>query len=153
VVIHLPFIRDLFYYTGRQPSAVEFLAGSALFFRASTFEKAGLFDESTFLDFEELIMAEKVKRVGCTFFVPGASIWHKGNASGSKLRAKRYIENAKSEEYFLSTYVRLSRTGRVIVRFVRLLTFGTRALRYRNYREHFREFITVLWSKHSVPEG
>jgi GT2 family glycosyltransferase len=140
-----PVIRGVFYCTDSQPSVVQFLPGSALFFRATTFKKAGFFDESTFLDFEELIMAEKVRKAGFSaYFVPQATIRHKGSASASKLRAKRYIENAKSEEYFFSHYVRLSPLGRSTVRLIRFLTYGARALRYRNYREHFAEFMDAL---------
>lgn len=154
VIVRLPFMRRRFYYTDSQPAVVQFLPGSALFFRAETLLAAGLFDESTFLDFEELIMAEKVRSVGLSaYFVPGAGIWHNGNASGSRLRAKRYIENAKSEDYFFSTYVQLSPVGRCIVRVVRFVTYGARALRYRNYREHFREFMDALLSNHSVNVG
>jgi hypothetical protein len=80
-------------------------------------------------------------------------IWHKGSASASGLRAKRYIENAKSEEYFFSHYVRLSRLGRSAIRLIRFLTYGARALRYRNYREHFGEFMDALLSNHSVNVG
>ena len=154
IVTRIPVIRGVFYWTGSQASVAQFLAGSALFFRAAAFEKAGLFDESTFLDCEELIMAEKIRRVGFSaYFVPQARIWHKGSASAAKLRAKRYIENAKSEEYFFSHYVRLSPLGRSIVRLIRFATFGARALRYRNYREHFHEFMDALLSKHSINVG
>ncbi len=145
LVARIPVIRGVFYCIDRQPSVVQFLPGSALFFRAATFKKAGFFDESTFLDFEELIMAEKVRRVGFSaYFVPQARIWHKGSVSAARLRAKRYIENAKSEEYFFSHYARLSPLGRSIVRLIRFLTYGARALRYRNYREHFNEFMDAL---------
>jgi len=151
LVVRLPFLRRRFYSTDSQPAVVQFLPGSALFFRAETFQAAGLFDESTFLDFEELIMAEKVRGVGLSaYFVPGAGIWHKGSASASKLRAKRYVENAKSEAYFLSNYVQLSQVGRCIVRLIRFVTYAARALRYRNYREHFHEFVDALLSNHTV---
>ncbi len=154
VVTRIPLIRGIFYCTGSQPSVVQFLPGSALFFRATAFKKAGFFDESTFLDFEELIMAERVRRAGFTaYFVPQARIFHKGSASASKLRAKRYIENAKSEEYFFSHYVRLSPLGRSMVRLIRFLTYGVRALRYRNYREHFSEFVSALRSRQSDKIG
>ena len=154
LVARTPVIRGMFYCTDSQPSVVQFLPGSALFFRATTFKKAGFFDESTFLDFEELIMAEKIRRAGLSaYFVPQATIRHKGSASASKLRAKRYIENAKSEEYFFSHYVRLSPLGRSIVRLIRFLSYGARALRYRNYREHFAEFMNALWPNHSVPRS
>jgi GT2 family glycosyltransferase len=99
-------------------------------------------------------MAEKVRKAGFSvYFVPQARICHKGSASAAKLRAKRYIENAKSEEYFFSHYVRLSPLGRSIVRLIRLMTYGARALRYRNYREHFNEFIDVLRTRQSVKLG
>jgi len=154
IIAHLPGVRRFFYCTHREPARAQFLAGSALFFRAAAFDRTGLFDESTFLDYEELIMAEKVRRAGFSaYFVPQAAIWHKGSASASGLRAKRYIENAKSEEYFFSHYVRLSPLGRSLVRLVRFLTYGARALRYRNYREHFLEFVAALWARSSVKAG
>jgi GT2 family glycosyltransferase len=154
IITRIPVIREIFYCTQNQPSPVQFLPGSALFFRAASFEKIGLFDEATFLDFEELIMAEKLRRVGFyAYFVPQARIWHKGSASAASLRAKRYIENAKSEEYFFSHYVRLSSVARFIVRLIRFLTYATRALRYQNYREHFGEFMDVLWGRQSGRVG
>lgn len=154
IITRIPFLREIFYCTGGNPAVVEFLSGSALFFRAATFEKAGLFDENTFLDFEELIMAEKVRSAGSSvYFVPKAAIWHKGSASGSKLQARRYIENAKSEEYFFSNYVRVSPFGRSVIRTIRFLTYGARALRYRNYREHFNEFMDALFVRQSVKVG
>lgn len=154
LVARTPVIRDTFYCRGNEPAVVHFLPGSALFFRAATFERTGFFDESTFLDFEELIIAEKVRRAGLfAYFVPQARICHKGSVSAAKLRAKRYIENAKSEEYFLSHYVRLSPFERSIVRLIRFLTYGARALRYRNYREHFNEFMDALRARQSVKVG
>src|SRR5215469_3218327 len=134
IITRTPVVRRFFYCTNREPATAQFLAGTALF------------DESTFLDYEELIMAAKVRKAGFSaYFVPQAMIWHKGSASASGLRAKRYIENAKSEEYFFSQYVRLSPLGRWMVRLVRFLTYGARAIRYRNYREHFLEFVDALW--------
>ncbi len=151
VVVHVPIIRDVFYCTGQEPCVAQFLSGSALFLRTAALHKSGLFDESTFLDFEELIIAEKMRSAGfLAYFVPQAVIWHKGSASAAKLRAKRYIENAKSEEYFFSHYVRLSSLGRSVVRLVRFVTYGARALRYRNYREHFAEFVDALRSRQPV---
>jgi GT2 family glycosyltransferase len=148
IIAGIPVIRRIFFCTSSEPAVAQFLSGSALFFRAATLETIGLFDENTFLDFEELIMAEKVRSAGFSVhFVPKASIWHKGSASASGLRAKRYIENAKSEEYFLSHYVRPSSFERSIVRLIRFLTYGARALRYRNYREHFSEFMNALQSR------
>jgi GT2 family glycosyltransferase len=148
LITRIPVVREIFYCTGSQPAVAHFLSGSALFFRAVALGKTGLFDESTFLDYEELIMAERVRSAGLSaYFVPKATIWHKGSASATKLRATRYIENAKSEDYFFSHYVRLSTFGRSIVRLIRFLTYGTRALVYRNYREHFNEFMNALLSR------
>ncbi|PYV84151.1 MAG: hypothetical protein DMG93_05940 [Acidobacteria bacterium] len=145
LITRVPVMRRMFYCIANHPSVVQFLSGSALFFRAAAIEKAGLFDENTFLDFEELIIAEKIRQCGfCAYFIPQARIFHKGSVSAGKLRARRYIENAKSEEYFLSRYVRLSPLGRSVVKLIRFLTYTTRALLYRNYRENFLEFMNAL---------
>jgi GT2 family glycosyltransferase len=151
VLARVPVVRGIFFCTSAAPAVAQYLSGSALFFRAATLERSGLFDENTFLDFEELIMAEKVRSAGFSVhFVPQASLWHKQSASASGLRAKRYIENAKSEEYFLSHYVRPSSFERSIIRLIRFLTYGVRALRYRHYREHFREFMNALQSRQPI---
>lgn len=151
IIARTPVIRRFFYCTNREPALAQFLPGSALFFRAAALQETGLFDERTFLDYEELIIAEKVRAAGFSvYFVPQAVIWHKGSASASGLRARRYIENAKSEEYFFAHYVRLSPPGRSMVRLVRFLTYAARALRYRNYREHFLEFVDALWARSSA---
>jgi len=148
LIARLPLIRAQFYYTGNKPAPVCFLAGSALFFNVATFQATGLFDEATFLDFEEIIMAEKVRKMGLSlYFIPGAIVHHKGSISSSKLRARRYVENAKSEQYFLSTYSSLSGASRWLVRSVRLITYSVRALLYKNYRDHFVEFVAALLSR------
>ena len=151
IVVRFPILYRKFYYTGSEPAIVYFLPGSALFFRATAFEAVGLFDENTFLDYEELIIAEKVRAAGLSaYFVPQAGVRHKGCASGSKLRARRYIENARSETYFFSEYVSLSAVSVWLIRLVRLLTYSVRALRYKTYREHFGEFASVLLSRNSA---
>ena len=151
LIVRFPILSKAFYYTGKEPASVCFLPGSALFFRATTFEIVGLFDENTFLDFEELIIAEKLRAARLSaYFVPQAKIRHKGSASGSKLRARRYIENARSENYFLSEYASLSPVSVWIIRLVRLVNYTARALRYKSYREHFGEFTSALLSSSSA---
>ena len=150
-IVRVPILSKAFYYTGKEPARVCFLPGSALFFRATTFQIIGLFDENTFLDFEELIIAEKLRAARlCAYFVPQAEIRHKGSASGSKLRARRYIENARSENYFFSEYVSLSPASRWLIRLVRFANYSARALRYKGYRDHFGEFTSVLLSSGSA---
>ena len=134
-----------FFYFGDEPKRVYAIPGSAMMFKAATFGKAGLFDENTFLYWEEFIMAEKLIQQGlATYIVPNAIIWHKQSASIAKIGSKKFIENLKSERYFFRRYLKLSFMARAVLNTVRLLAYLTRASVDKSYRENFSEFIRAF---------
>lgn len=71
---------------------VDWIPGTSMMIRRSTFESVGLFDEKFFLYFEEIDFCRRVKAASLrVFFVAGAPITHYGSVStGLEDVAKRY---------------------------------------------------------------
>ncbi len=61
---------------------VDWISGTSMLIRASTFERAGLFDEGFFLYFEEIDFCRSAQEAGCpSYFVADAPITHIGAVS------------------------------------------------------------------------
>lgn len=137
-----------FFYTGEHRAAQVYgIPGSAMFFRATALERIGLFDERTFIYWEEFIVAEKLRSLGLlTYVVPQAVIWHKESASISKIGARKFIENIKSERYFFREYLKLSPFERAILNFIRLLGYLGRCVSEQDYRANLPQFLRVFTS-------
>lgn len=73
-------------------SPVDWVPGTSMMIRRSTFEKVGFFDEQFFLYFEEVDYCMRVKRAGIEiYYVEGAPITHLGSVStGLEDGCKRY---------------------------------------------------------------
>lgn len=60
-----------------EPYEADWLMGSAIMLRASTFEKVGLFDERFFMYFEDVDLCTRIKAVGLKiFYLPAAKMYH-----------------------------------------------------------------------------
>lgn len=135
------------FYDGPSPRKVYAIHGSAMLFRRSTLLKIGLFDERTFIYWEEFIMAEKLRQAELTTYVlPSARVWHKGSASISKIGASRFLENMKSEKYFFDKYLELPFTSRVAINAVRFIGYMGRTLAQKDYRKNLPNFVRLLFS-------
>lgn len=88
------------------PFRIYYAPGCAMMFHSETFAQVGLFDEMTFLYYEEFIMAEKLKRANLiTYYVPDAVVNHLHGATTSKITpAHKYIHAVKSQKYYFSQY-------------------------------------------------
>jgi N-acetylglucosaminyl-diphospho-decaprenol L-rhamnosyltransferase len=65
-----------------QDCPVDWISGTSMLIRRSTFESVGLFDEEFFLYFEEVDFCRRARRAGIpTWFVTGAPITHVGAAA------------------------------------------------------------------------
>ena len=73
------------------PSLVEVVSGSCMFFRASTFDEIGGFDETFFLYCEEEDISKRVWDAGKKVtFIPDAEIYHMcGGSTGKSLAIKK----------------------------------------------------------------
>jgi len=108
-----------------EPSYVYELPGCCLLFRTKALVDIGLFDEQTFLGWEEFIVAEKLYRLGWrSLFVPQSRIYHKTGQSTSKLpnreKLRRFLQ---SERYYQTAIMRYNIFFRAVIRLVRSLIF------------------------------
>ena len=135
-----------FFYRGRTPNEVYAIHGSAMLFRASTLRDVGMFDEQTFIYWEEFILAEKLRKAGLhTYVLPSARIIHKGSSSIAKIGASRFLENMKSEKYFFDNYLNLSVASRFAINTVRFAGYMGRTVVQSDYRRRFPEFLRLLF--------
>jgi len=83
---------------------VEWIPGTSMLIRRSTFEKAGLFDEGFFLYFEEIDFCRSARLVGCkAYYVADAPITHIGSVStgmGDRTRRMPAYWFASRRRYF-----------------------------------------------------
>lgn len=136
-----------YFYLGSAPHEVYAIHGSAMLFRRSTLERIGMFDEETFIYWEEFILAEKLRKAGMqTYVVPSIRIIHKGNASISKIGAFRFLENMKSEKYFFDKYLELPFHSRLVINTVRAIGYFGRAVVQADYRKNLPAFVRLLFN-------
>ena len=134
-----------YFHTQDVSSEVYAIPGSSMFFRTRTLEAIGLFDEKTFLYWEEFIVAEKLLQAKQkTYVVPSAIIWHKESASISKIGARKFIENVKSERYFFRHYLKLNAIERGTLQFIRLSAYLARMITEPDYRKNLPTFFSAL---------
>jgi GT2 family glycosyltransferase len=135
-----------FFHVEEEPSSVYAIPGSAMFFRAKIIESIDLFDEYTFLYWEEYIIAEKLLEINSlTKLVPSAIIWHKLSASITKIGARIFIENVRSERYFYQKYLKLPVLSQILINGIRLIAYFFRYITERDYRERIKEFLQIYF--------
>jgi GT2 family glycosyltransferase len=123
--------------------------GCAMMFRSRTFAEVGLFDEQTFLYYEEFIMGEKLKRAGLiTYYVPDAEVYHLHGATTAKITpAQKYIYAVKSQKYYLMHYKRIGRLLMAAVSLKVTLAFLIRVMLDDGYRVNLMRFLRSYYSR------
>lgn len=143
-----------FFYLGTTPHVVYAVHGSAMMFRTTTIQKVGMFDEETFIYWEEFILAEKMRATGLlTYIVPSINILHKGGASISKIGAFKFLENVKSEKYFFEKYLSLPFTHRLAIKTIRFVGYMGRAALWSDYRRQLPKFFRLLFAGDTRAKG
>jgi GT2 family glycosyltransferase len=108
---------SLFWYTDFSESPVFLIQGSCLFFRKSYFEKFGLLDEATFLNFEENIIAHRIRQAGYRIkFYPDIKIYHKWGASTPP--GEQMFEIYKKSAFYY--FQKVKKSGRIGLTFLSL---------------------------------
>lgn len=133
-----------------KPFPVYMGIGAALFFRRKYFDETGLFDEKTFLYFEEFIMGERARKAGMvTLFMPEPTLLHLGGQSTKKVSALKtscFIAFCESEKYLFTEYYGY-RSLRLFFLFLsRLLNYLYNCLRDRGYRNNLPRFLRTYFS-------
>ncbi|MGD0596381.1 MAG: glycosyltransferase family 2 protein [Sedimentisphaerales bacterium] len=93
------------YYIGEYdfsaPRQVDVIAGSCMLIRLSTFQKVGLFDENTFLFYEEFILSDQLRRIDMqTHIIPSSLIVHKSGQSIKKQPDPKIVKIIKEGFYY-----------------------------------------------------
>ena len=110
IFINTPISVEYIISKRNDPLKVYSIQGCSMLFKAKVLEEIGLFDEATFLGWEECIIAEKLLRHGYeTYVVPKSKIFHKDSMTHPKVftsseRRKIYYE---SETYYQKNYLKL----------------------------------------------
>jgi len=98
------------YYVGDykfdEPREVDMISGCCMLMKSCALQRIGLLDENTFLNLEEFILCEKLRRETLrTFIVPDSVIIHKHGGSISKVSSD-FVRNASRESlrYYLTRY-------------------------------------------------
>lgn len=93
-------------YDYDEPKSVDLLSGSCMLLKGTALEQIGLFDETTFLYLEELILHEKFRSWGWRqAIVPASVIMHKGGQT-TRNEQPAHIQKAARESllYYLKHY-------------------------------------------------
>ena len=109
-----------------KPSKIYAAPGCGLLLRTKFFIEIGLFDENTFLGWEEFIIAERFfKKDLETYFVPKSRIYHKiGQAIDRIPSLKKMKIFLASESYYQKNILRINWLKRILIRIVRYLIYG-----------------------------
>ena len=111
-------------YTFDKARQFDVLGGSCLLFKSEALTRIGLFDENTFLYWEEFIIGKKLQLLGInSFILPDTSVIHKGEVTINNLNLKSWARfwSTQSELYYINTYAPLTRVKRSIVIIVLLI--------------------------------
>ena len=133
--------------------AVDWISGTSMLIRRSTFEKAGLFDEEFFLYFEEIDFCHSARNAGCTaYFVADAPITHIGAVSTGMLEGGRRMPTYWFDSryrYFRKHHGVAYATACDCARALGMLLWqikGRALRRNETHRPHMlRDFIAASW--------
>lgn len=110
--------------TKKTPLKVYAIPGCCMLFKSNILVEVGMFDEKTFLGWEECIIAEKLFQAGYrTVVVPKSRIFHKvsrGFAKRSLLTRKNSYQ--ESERYFQLNYLKMPSYQRRLIGLIRSLS-------------------------------
>jgi hypothetical protein len=97
-------------YSFDKPESFDILSGSFMLFRTMALQEIGLFDENTFLYWEEPIIGKKLTAAGWnSVLYPDFSVIHKGESSISNFNLKSWARywSVQSEIYYLNEYEKM----------------------------------------------
>ncbi len=141
------FLDNRYLYSGGEVTEVYAVLGSCMCFRAKMLNEIDMFDERTFLFWEEFIIAERFySKKYKIIYNPRITIFHKWHQSFKNIKAKSYLYNFESELIFFSRYRRFDSLSLIIIKFIRIIRFILGLLLYRDFRnlKVINRFIRIL---------
>lgn len=140
------------FYMEAHAGDVYAVPGSCMLFSRRVLEEIGGFDPATFLYWEEFIVAERLRERGYrTRYAPRAVVAHKLGASTRRLGSQRFVENVRSEAYFLRRYSKLKRWQIAIIQALKVAGYSTRSLLSPDYRTNVSKLIRALGADDRYP--
>lgn len=145
--------RQKYYLSGdsikNAPISIYKFSGCCFMATREMLEKIGLFDENTFLYYEEDILSNKMNKSGFhAYFLPDAKVIHHHGLSTGKENLFVDTEMIKSELYFLSSCYQWNLFLLLFIYTDRAITPIMKKLRHR-YRLTFKDYLSFLkntWS-------
>jgi GT2 family glycosyltransferase len=127
-----------------EPIPIYKFSGCCFMARREMFEKIGLFDENTFLYYEEDILCYKMNKSGYkAYFLPDSKIIHHHGLTTGKDNLFVDTEMFKSEMYFLSRCYQLNLFTMLFIYIDRAITPIMKKIRHR-YNLTFKEYLVFL---------
>lgn len=131
------------------PIQVYKFSGCCFTARSRSLDQIGLFDEHTFLYYEEDILSQKMHKAGLTaFFLPQAKIVHHHGLTTGKDNLFVDTEMLKSEIYFLSKVYELGKPKLLAIYADRALTPLMKKMKktYPLSFQDYRKFLKATWA-------
>ena len=131
---------------GSKPAEFYTVSGCCLLFRREALQAIKLFDEGTFLGWEECVVSEKLLAAGYKVYVaPAASIHHKIGASTAKLpSAEKTLAFLKSERFVIKNFLRFPRGQMAALSFLESVIYSAYALLDPGLRASYGEMMKVI---------
>lgn len=128
-----------------QPIPIYKFSGCCFMAKGRILEEVGLFDENTFLYFEEDILCLKLGQSDYkSYFLPDSKIVHHHGLTTGKDNLFVDTEMLKSEMYFLSRYHKMNFPSMLFVYIDRALTSMIKIIRNRYNNVGFKDYLDFL---------
>jgi len=138
------------YYDYIKPKQVYSLNGCCMLFRKEIFEHIGFLDENTFFYQEEAILFSKIENTIYKVYIdPNAEIIHYHGASTEGNEGFAMLHFVKSEKYYCTQYLFLSKTKLFILLFLRWLQYLRKCFFYKSYRKNYWNFLKVIFGSYN----
>jgi GT2 family glycosyltransferase len=127
-----------------EPILIYKFSGCCFMARSEMLEKIGLFDENTFLYYEEDILSQKMYKSGYkSYYLPDSKIVHHHGLTTGKDNLFVDTEMLKSEMYFLSRIYQLNFIGLLFIYVDRAITPIMKKIR-KTYNLTFNDYLAFL---------
>jgi GT2 family glycosyltransferase len=120
-------------------------SGCCFMAKREMLEEVGLFDENTFLYFEEDILCQKMNNLGFqSYFLPESKIVHHHGLTTGKDNLFVDTEMLKSEMYFLSRYSKMNFWGMLFIYIDRAITSIMKIMKKRYQNASLKDYMVFL---------
>lgn len=130
---------------GSEPIEIYKFSGCCFMAKSEMLKEIGLFDENTFLYYEEDIISKKMHEKDYkSYYLPTAKIVHHHGLTTGKDNIFVDTEMLKSEMYFLAKYNRMNTLGLLYVYMDRALTALLKMMRKQYKTSSYKELVGFL---------